>query len=168
MRHLYGYLNANPLRARFLASNNLGMSTEHFRALGGFDVRYRWAAAEDRDFCDRWLRSGHAMIYDPGAVVRHMHCLDLRSFCRQHWHYGRGAFRFRHGCAKLAQGRVQFEKLSFYVKLLLTPLFQANPRFTAQLLALLALSQCTHGAGFAFEWMKHLIAENGTAESGAR
>jgi GT2 family glycosyltransferase len=168
VNHLYRYFNADPLNAHFFASNNLGAPTDHFRALGGFDARYRWAAAEDRDFCDRWLRSGRGMICDLSAVVRHVHNLTLGSFCRQHWQYGRGAFRFRHARSRFTREGLQFEKLSFYAKLLLTPLSQTNRRSAGRLISTLALSQCAHASGFTFDWMKCLFTEDAKIESGGR
>jgi glycosyltransferase involved in cell wall biosynthesis/GT2 family glycosyltransferase len=78
--------------ARFLTTNNLAVPADGFRALGGFDPAF--TTAEDRDFCARWVESGRRLRFVPGAVVRHAHELDLLSFCRVHFAYGRGAFRF--------------------------------------------------------------------------
>ena len=38
--------------------------------LGGFDERFIFAA-EDNDFCYRWLRAGHGLRYEPQLVVWH-------------------------------------------------------------------------------------------------
>ena len=85
---VYRYYNADPLRARFVASNNMAMPTTAFRELGGFDPEFR--TAEDRDLCDRWLQRGHRIIYVPAATVRHAHHMNAWAFCRQHFEYGRG------------------------------------------------------------------------------
>ena len=54
----------------------------------------RSQTAEDRDFCDRWLQSGRTMAYAPECLVRHSHEMGLTGFWRQHFAYGRGAYRF--------------------------------------------------------------------------
>jgi GT2 family glycosyltransferase len=51
-----------------------------------------YAAGEDREFCDRWLRHGYRMAYVPKATVYHAHELTFCTFWRQHFGYGRGAF----------------------------------------------------------------------------
>src|SRR5262245_3238353 len=69
--YLFSYFNGNPRAARFFPSNNLSVRANRFRAIGGFDVTYPRAAAEDRELCDRWLHHGQRMIYAPDAVVYH-------------------------------------------------------------------------------------------------
>lgn len=88
----YRYYNRDPDRACFFASNNLAIPADGFRAVGGFDPGFR--TSEDRELCDRWLHLDRRMTYAPRAVVRHANELSLSSFCRQHFNYGRGAFRF--------------------------------------------------------------------------
>jgi glycosyltransferase involved in cell wall biosynthesis len=51
--YLYTHLNREVERARFVATNNLAVSLQRFRDVGGFDERFTFAAGEDRDFCDR-------------------------------------------------------------------------------------------------------------------
>lgn len=89
--YLYTYYNADPERAGFFTANNLALPAESFRAIGGFDSTFPYAAAEDREFCDHWLHHGHRMRYAPEAVVYHAHALTLRTFWRQHCTDGRGA-----------------------------------------------------------------------------
>jgi GT2 family glycosyltransferase len=89
---VYAYQNGDAAHARFVATNNLAVRTEAFRQVGGFDQSLR--TAEDRDFCRRWRAAGLELTYAPDAVVRHAHELDLPAFVRQHFAYGRGAFRF--------------------------------------------------------------------------
>src|ERR1043166_3127835 len=57
--YLYKYYNPAFNQACFLTSNNLAVPAAQFRALGGFDASFPLAAAEDRDFCDRWRHHGH-------------------------------------------------------------------------------------------------------------
>ncbi len=88
----YRYYNDNPELASFFASNNLAVPAEAFRAVGCFDSNF--LVSEDREFCDRWLHLARRMIYAPRAIVYHANNLSFFSFCRQHFNYGRGAFRF--------------------------------------------------------------------------
>lgn len=89
---VYAHYNTDPERAGFLASNNIAMRAAAFRALGGYDERFTLAAGEDRDLCERWLERGGTLVYEPAAVVRHSHELDLGGFWGQHFGYGRGTF----------------------------------------------------------------------------
>lgn len=148
---LYAYYNVDPERARFLTSNNFAMALQRFRAVGGFDETYPKAAAEDREICDRLLQRGHRIVYAPEAVVFHAHPLDLAGFCRQHFHYGRGAFSFRMVRARRCAQPVRLEPLSFYTGLLGHPFAEASGRFAVSLAALAFLSQAIHAAGFAWE-----------------
>jgi hypothetical protein len=89
---VYAYYNADPSQARFFASNNLAFPADRFRTFGSFDTTFR--TSEDRDLCDRWLYHAYRMTYASEVVVSHAHQLPLRTFWRQHFNYGRGAFRF--------------------------------------------------------------------------
>jgi GT2 family glycosyltransferase len=116
--YLYKYYNPIFNQACFLTSNNLAVPAAQFRALGGFDASFPLAAAEDRDFCDRWRSRGYRMIYAPEVVVYHAHALTLRTFLRQHFRYGRGAFHFHQARTERGQNRIRLEPASFYVNLL--------------------------------------------------
>ncbi|GAF88500.1 unnamed protein product, partial [marine sediment metagenome] len=80
--YVYSYYNRDPHAARFFASNNISLSAERFRLIGGFDCTYTRAAAEDRELCDRWRYRGYTMVYIPDAVVCHAHDLTFRTFWR--------------------------------------------------------------------------------------
>jgi GT2 family glycosyltransferase len=75
----------------FFTSNNLAVDAARFRSMGGFDSTWPLAAAEDREFCARWIAFGGCLRYAPHAEVRHAHDLSRASFCKQHFRYGRGA-----------------------------------------------------------------------------
>jgi glycosyltransferase involved in cell wall biosynthesis len=81
----------------FFASNNFAVPRDAFLALEGFDESYPLAAGEDRAFCRDWIAKGWRMASAPGAVVDHHHVLTPRCYWRQHYRYGRGAFRFHKG-----------------------------------------------------------------------
>ena len=95
----------------FAATNNVGAPAEVLKHVR-FDEAYRYG--EDRDWCARVLAAGYSLRVEPGALVVHRQNLQLSSFLRQQFGYGRGAylFRRRHG----AFGR--FEAPSFYTGLL--------------------------------------------------
>ena len=67
---VYRYYNAEAGPARFFTSNNLALSAERFRAIGGFDPAF--TTSEDRELCDRWLHHGGALAYAPapGSSMR--------------------------------------------------------------------------------------------------
>ena len=56
---LHSQFNGDGSEPRFFASSNLAVPAEDFEAIGGFDEGFRYA--EDREFCERWLRSGQAL-----------------------------------------------------------------------------------------------------------
>jgi glycosyltransferase involved in cell wall biosynthesis len=137
-------LVSSPLDAlSFTPSNNLATRSEVLRAVP-FDERYTLAAGEDRDWCERLLRSGRVLRHEPSAVLVHHQELDMRSFVRQQVRYGRGAFRVRRLGAE--------------------PRALERPRFYAQLVrlgfgegvaagGLVCASQLATAAGFIAEWL---------------
>jgi GT2 family glycosyltransferase len=133
----------------FFASCNLAVRAKAFRGLGGFNPGFTLAGGEDREFCHRWAMSGGRTTLVPEAVVRHVHPLTLRSFWRQHFRYGRGAFLFHRLRARSA-GSVR-TPLSFYVALVTYPLRRANNPQRLRLTALLVLAQAATAAGFSQE-----------------
>jgi glycosyltransferase involved in cell wall biosynthesis len=129
---------------RFVTSNNLAVPRARFLELGGFDERFPLAAAEDRDFSQRWLASGAAIVTADDAVVEHAHELNLPGFVRQHFAYGRGAYIYR---SREALGRKR-GTLRFYGDLVTQPLRSKSPR-ALELGAALAVSQLATVAGYA-------------------
>jgi hypothetical protein len=98
------------------------------------------------------------MTYAPEALVYHAHALTFRTFWRQHFHYGCGAFRFRQARAQRACGRIRLEPLSFYLNLLRHPFSQAQGQQVLLLVALLMVSQVANAVGFLCEGV------NGTSQ----
>ncbi len=148
--YLYEYYNARPDAARFFTPNNLAVPADQFRAIGGFDVSFISATGEDRDFCDRWVHAGYAMVYAPEVQVTHTHPLTFRSFCRQQFRYGRGTFRHRLLEAKRANRPISLEAASFYIDLLRYPLTSREAKKN-QLAMLLGVSQVANALGFFWE-----------------
>jgi glycosyltransferase involved in cell wall biosynthesis len=146
--YLYSYYNGAEKSISFFASNNIALPRAGFEAIGGFDVAFPLAAAEDREFCDRWLHEGHSMAYAPQARIRHAHSLSLASFWKQHFGYGRGAYCFHQARAQRDATPMAVEPLSFYTNLLTYPLQQKSQHSGLFLSALLFLSQFATTAGF--------------------
>lgn len=148
--YLYEYYNPAKGKDAFFASNNIAMPTANFKALKGFDVSFPLAAAEDRDFCDRWNRS-YPMVYVPEAQIEHYHKLSLKSFWRQHFGYGRGAFCFHQIRSQRAAKEIEVEPLSFYFDLLAYPFSQATKQPKILISSLFLVSQVANVAGFFWE-----------------
>ena len=145
---VYAHYNGNPNDARFYASNNFAMSVDQFRSVGGFDENFR--TSEDREFCDRWLARGLRISYAPTALVHHAHPLTLRSLWKQHFGYGRGAWRFHQ--VRTSRGAEQFRPdLSFYMKLLRASCSHARWSPVSLMPAWLFWSQMANTAGFFYE-----------------
>ncbi len=112
------YNGPQPGGARFFATNNMAMAAERLRAIGGFDPDF--TTSEDRELCDRWARRGGALTYAPDALVYHAHRMRLRDFWRQHFGYGRGAWRYHQSRARHGAGQFHPD-WKFYRRLLAAP-----------------------------------------------
>ena len=148
--YLYDYYNPAKGKDAFFASNNIAMPTANFKALNGFDVSFPLAAAEDRDFCDRWNLK-YPMLYVPEAKVNHYHQLDLATFWKQHFGYGRGAFCFHQLRAKRMAKDLEVEPLSFYFNLLSYPFSLTTKQPKLLISSLFFVSQVANVAGFFWE-----------------
>ena len=144
----YACYNADPDNARFFASNNLAVPTRRFLELGGFDPEF--TTAEDRDLCARWLESGGRLVYAPQAVVCHAHPLTLAGLWRQHFAYGRGAYRFHRTRDRWRRFAIDRR---FYRELVLRPYARERAGRAVLLTVLLALQQTANAAGFLAEML---------------
>jgi glycosyltransferase involved in cell wall biosynthesis len=149
--YLYAYYNATPERAAFLTSNNLAVPASLFHEVGGFSAEFRYAAAEDRDFCERWRSGGYEMIYAPEATIHHAHLMGLRGFVRQHFLYGRGARHLARVRTREQPERPHFEPPAFYTSLLWHPLRTLRGSERVRSAALIAVTQVAHTVGFVWE-----------------
>ncbi len=152
----YDFYNGTGERARFFASNNLGMPAGPFRELGGFDESFRWS--EDRDLCDRWLHAGYRLVFAPEAVVYHANDLNWVGFFRQHFNYGRGASRYHLLRASRGSGGL-IEDMRFHAELptRLPGVFAATPRRRwIGLGALLMAWQGANAAGYLYQRVQGL------------
>jgi glycosyltransferase involved in cell wall biosynthesis len=147
---VYAFYNRDPGAARFLASNNLAVPADLFRQAGGFDAKGFRFAAEDRELCDRWLHQGRRMTYVFEALVLHAHDLTLRSYCEQHFAYGRGAWRYHRLRGERGSGRMR-DDMSFHAqlpRLLRAALGQLPLARALRVLPLTLVWQVANAAGF--------------------
>jgi GT2 family glycosyltransferase len=144
---VYEHFNRS-MDAHFFASYNFAVPAREFQDIGGFDEKF--ITSEDREFCDRWLHSGCKMAYAPEALVYHAHPLTLDTLWRQHFGYGRGAFRFH--CARRHRGAQRFKPdRNFYLKLLRHPSLTEKGSKAFALTSLVLWTQLASAAGFAYE-----------------
>ncbi|PSB01512.1 glycosyltransferase family 2 protein [Merismopedia glauca] len=149
--YLYVYYNCDPQQARFFTSNNFGLSKARFCEIGYFDTSFPLAAGEDRELCDRWLHHSYQMVSVPEALVYHSHHLTLKSFWRQHFNYGRGAFHFRQVRSRRDAKPIKVEPLSFYLNLLRYPFPHSSHHSPILIASLFVLSQIANFLGFFWE-----------------
>ncbi|MBC7805433.1 MAG: glycosyltransferase [Akkermansiaceae bacterium] len=159
--------------ATFFASNNIAFLATALRDLGGFDIGFPLAAAEDRDMCRRWLAAGRKMTYIADAVIGHFHGMSLGKFYRQHHNYGRGAFHYHHHTTResdLPSQPVRIAPVRFYSELLLCPFHLRSAQRGHSpfvLSALLFLSQFANATGYFGEkrrWQRARVVHQRTQE----
>ena len=152
---LYDYYNVDEAGGRFFITSNLALPTQTFRQIGGFDMSFPLAAGEDRDLCDRWREAGLRMVYCDEAIVHHAHALNMRSFCRQHFNYGRGAFHLHRARARRGEAPLRVEPANFYTRLVGYPLRCVEGARAVALSALMALSQAVYVSGYVTERVRN-------------
>lgn len=148
---VYKHFNSAESPNGFFTSNNLALNAELFRHVGGFDSRFALAAAEDREFCERWLALGYRLRYVPESVIYHLHRLNFGSFMKQHLNYGRGAslyhaIRSQRGHRSL---KVDLEFHGQLIKHLRVPVPGGSFGQQSRVAAALVLSQLSYIAGYA-------------------
>jgi GT2 family glycosyltransferase len=150
---LYGWQESKSgCGPRFFASNNLAVSRFRFESLGGFSPAYPFAAAEDRDFCARWIERGWELVYAPAAQVLHFHALSPFGFLLQHFTYGRGARTFHTARAARGAGSRVREPWRFYAGMIRHAMRKGAEFPHALILAMLILvSQLANAAGYFLE-----------------
>ena len=142
---VYRHYNDADGHAKFLTTNNLAVPARAFHEVGGFDDTFK--TAEDRDFCRRWRMRGLGLKYEPEALVFHAHSLTFAGFVRQHFAYGRGAFRYHFGSNSPTSDEFQT----------VTGFYRSLPRLVRrENIVDIALWQAANGAGFAWEAIKTL------------
>jgi GT2 family glycosyltransferase len=78
-------------RGGWLFGNNMALPRAAVLELGGFDERFGpEEAAEDNEFCYRWLRAERALRYEPSLVVQHHDWRSPEDLERLYVRYARG------------------------------------------------------------------------------
>jgi len=145
---LHQHLNRDPNSATFATSNNLIVPRDKFLSIGGFDLRFKRAAAEDRELVFRWNYFKNQLVYDSNIMIAHHHRLSLKEFLQQHFNYGRGAHMYYQICRELTGARFPFRFEYFYSNLLFYP-FSHRSIWAASIVSLLlVLSQAVNVLGF--------------------
>lgn len=142
----------------FFRAANLAVSAAEFRRAGGFDASFR--TAEDRELCDRWLHAGGSLVHVPSARVAHLNRLSFHGFCRQHFLYGKGAFRFHRARRARGSGSWRPSFLMFYARVFRAAFIRTRSSVSAKL-ALLLVWQTMNVAGFLSEMSGHLRPRRG-------
>ncbi len=155
--YLYRCHDQRVWKAPFFTPNNLGLPSELFRRIGGFDESIG-ATGEDRELCGRWLASGFAMVWAAEVVVRHVHPQSVRAFWQQHVAYGRGSRRFYHRRLRREDAAPEAgwlpETLSFYWNLVRYPLVRSPGYRGSVQTGLMALAQIANVLGFMLEGVR--------------
>jgi cellulose synthase/poly-beta-1,6-N-acetylglucosamine synthase-like glycosyltransferase len=147
---IYDYYDPRQGRAHFFPTSNLAIAAGQFYSIGGFSKNWPVFAAEDREFSFRWLKQGGQLTYAPEARVYHHRPLTLRTFWRQHFNYGRGAFHYHLTRTETGPGSRQFD-WRFYWACVCRP-FRHMPMTRAMaILALLFVWQAANTAGYFIE-----------------
>jgi GT2 family glycosyltransferase len=80
-----------PPRTGALFPNNVALPRSMALALGGFDERFSPTEfAEDNEFCYRWLKAGHRLLYEPSLTVWHHDWRTPEELERLYVTYARG------------------------------------------------------------------------------
>ena len=141
------YYERGHANERFFPTNNIALSAERFRELGGFNTSIPSHTAEDKEFCDRWRSRNYPMAYVPDAVVCHSHDLSWSQFLRQHFSYGRGILVFRQIRRRREPSPLIPERFEFYWNLLLHPLRVKRDVLAWQQAGLIVVAQMATVAG---------------------
>ncbi len=151
---LYGYFPEADALLPFFTSNNIAMSRELFRGLGGFDESFRFSAAEDRDLSERWAAQVGPLRFVPEAVLDHRHHMGPGRFLRQHHLYGRGAVHLARRRQSRGQPIPRPEPISFYIRMLRHPFKRHGRMRGLALAALVAVAQLANLTGIAREILR--------------
>jgi glycosyltransferase involved in cell wall biosynthesis len=151
---LYAYYNRRNSKAVFLASNNIIIPKKIFHELKGFCTYFTNAAAEDRDLCDRLIQSGYTLQFVPDITVNHQHDLTFKSFFKQHFSYGCGAWVYHRLRAHRGGKRIRLEPLRFYLGIVSKPFKTRQSKQRLEMSLLLIISQVANIAGYFWSQFK--------------
>jgi hypothetical protein len=89
--------------------------------------------------------------------------MGFAGYVRQHFGYGRGAWRFHRARSRRGTGKLEVEG-SFYLACLRAPFRARSLREALSLAVLLGVWQGANTAGFFFEALRQRLAQRGAAE----
>lgn len=147
----YKYYNLDPQNAQFFASNNMAVRKELFIPHGGFDPAFR--TSEDRELCSFYTSRRLILCYEPEAIIYHIHRLSFLKFYKQHFSYGRGAYRFHCKSGKKSSIKTMGH-LKFFITSMKSFLVEHHSRrFTVRvkILGLFFIWQLANLSGFLFQ-----------------
>ncbi len=147
---VYRHYNGDSRSATFLTTNNLAVAAQRYHELGGFDPSFPLAAAEDRDFCDRWNGAGRSLVYAPDAVVTHFHRMTLKTLARQQYNYGRGASHYRRARRRRGSPREHVSP-SFYADMVRAAVTVGSARQRIANAVLVLAAQTVYATGYLSE-----------------
>ncbi len=139
---LYSYYNEYKENAKFFTSNNFTITTKCFKEIGGFNEKFYFAGGEDTELSNRCYIKKYKMIYTSEIVIFHWHKLTFKSFLKQQFNYGRGAYLFTEKPKK---------PVSFYIKLLIYPIFDRQGIEKILIATLFLISQIAVTTGLLWE-----------------
>ncbi len=145
------HMSRDAERGRFCSGNNFAVPADSYSKIGGFDTSFGRAAAEDRDFCDRWLSAGLRIISAADALVVHYRDMSFRGFWRHYFHYGQGAFVFSQTRLRRHAGPVSFEGFGFHLGLVMAPLRKSLRPRSFCMSFLIVVEQIAYAMGYAHE-----------------
>ena len=138
---------------RFLPTNNLVVPADEFARVGGLHPAFR--VSEDREFCRRWRRNGRTLAFVEDARSTHFKELTVAGFLRQHYRYGKGAFRYQQGAGDGSP--LEMIEPAFYRRVL-DEAARALRRGELGSVALLALWQLANSAGYLAAAIRSAVA----------
>jgi GT2 family glycosyltransferase len=115
---------------------NSAFRTDVLRAAGGFDVCLGTGSpargGEDLDIHLTLIQRGHAIVYEPGALIRHSHHADMDALRHQIFNYGAGlsAMLVKRWTSSRRERREMNAKLATGLKYLLSTDSPKNVRKT--------------------------------------
>lgn len=148
--HFVKFLGRDNQPTAFLTSNNVAYHSESVRKAGGFSDRFRYPGGEERALHQVILQQGGKIMMLPDQIIEHYHVLTLRSFLKQHYHYGRGSFILHRIIRRELSNSPHMIPISAYGSLILS-LFNDNPLRGVRKVILFALAEVSVIFGFIVE-----------------
>ena len=147
---VHSFYNESGKGATFFPSNNMALSADLLREVGGFKPEFFPRASEDRELCDRWRHLGRDLVYVPEAHLVHARPANLKRYWQQHFTYGRGAHHYHRLRAERGSGKMRDDAV-FHRRLpsmMWGPLKQQPWKRRVTTLALLGVWQLANAAGY--------------------